>query len=102
MKKFEIYVTTAWCGTDQYYAAEAESELDLDDLAQELAYSNFQDYDGERLMAEENGYDVYNMTDDDWDRLYRNDDETNYYSYYITEFNGSDSEWKNLGYIYKV
>lgn len=53
-------------------------------------------------MAEENGYDVYNMTDDDWDRLYRNDDETNYYSYYITEFNGSDSEWKNLGYIYKV
>lgn len=40
MKKFVITVDTCWCGMDKEYPAIADSEVDLWDVAEELAYQN--------------------------------------------------------------
>lgn len=45
MKRFLIHVSTYWCGMDDTFRAVAESEMDLWDLAEQLAYDNFQSYD---------------------------------------------------------
>jgi hypothetical protein len=42
MKRFLIHVSTYWCGMDNTFRAEAESELELDEIADQLAYDNFQ------------------------------------------------------------
>ena len=34
MKKFIIKVDTYWCGTEEFYSAVAESESELEELAQ--------------------------------------------------------------------
>ena len=44
MKRFLIHVSTYWCGMDNTFRAEAESELELDEIADQLAYDNFQSY----------------------------------------------------------
>ena len=38
MKRFLIHVSTYWCGMDNTFRAEAESELELDEIADQLAY----------------------------------------------------------------
>lgn len=40
MKRFLIHVSTYWCGMDNTFRA--ESELELDEIADQLAYDNFQ------------------------------------------------------------
>lgn len=57
MKRFLIHVSTYWCGMDATFRAVAESEMDLWDLAEQLAYDNFQSYGCESDIAEEEGYD---------------------------------------------
>lgn len=52
MKRFLIHVSTYWCGMDNTFRAEAESELELDEIADQLAYDNFtieelEEYGGE-------------------------------------------------------
>lgn len=41
MKRFLIHVSTYWCGMDNTFRAEAESELELYEIADQLAYENF-------------------------------------------------------------
>lgn len=41
MKRFLIHVSTHWCGEEDTFRAVAESESDLWDLAEQLAYDNF-------------------------------------------------------------
>lgn len=53
MKRFLIHVSTYWCGMDNTFRAVAESEMDLWDLAEQLAYDNFQSYGCEADIAEE-------------------------------------------------
>lgn len=53
MKRFLIHVSTYWCGMDNTFRAVAESEMDLWDLAEQLAYDNFQSYSCENDIAEE-------------------------------------------------
>lgn len=36
MKRFLIHVSTYWCGMDNTFRAEAESELELDEIADQL------------------------------------------------------------------
>lgn len=55
---------------DNTFRAVAESEMDLWDLAEQLAYDNFQSYGCENDIAEEEGYDPDEMTDEDWDKLW--------------------------------
>ena len=57
MKRFLIHVSAYWCGMDDTFRAVAESEMELWDLAEQLAYDNFQSYSCENYIAEEEGYD---------------------------------------------
>lgn len=86
MKRFLITVSTNWCGMDQEYAAMAESEWDLEDIAEQLAYDNFLDYDLWRDIAEDNGYDPDEMTNEEWDDFQMSVDESFYYNHTIDEF----------------
>lgn len=73
--RFLIHVSTNWCGMDQTYRAEADSEMELWDIAEQLAYENFQDYSCDDYIAEE----------------------CDYYSSHIEEFDGDDKEWEEYG-----
>lgn len=97
MKKYIIYVSTHWCGMNESYRAVAEEECELDEIAEELAYENFISYGGDSLMAEENGYDPEFMKEEDWDNLYEDVNETDYYNYNIKPFKGTDEEWEEEG-----
>lgn len=55
MKRFLIHVSTYWCGMDDTFRAVAESEMELWDFAEQLAYDNFQSYSCENDIAEEEG-----------------------------------------------
>ena len=93
MKRFLIHVSTHWCGEEDTFRAVAESESDLWDLAEQLAYDNFYSYGHDQDIAEEEGYDPDEMTDEDWD-------ETAYYSFSIEECE-DDEEWNEYsGEIY--
>lgn len=97
MKRFIIHVSTSWCGMDAEYRALAEEERDLWELADDLARNNFDSYDCSDDIAMEQGYDPDEMTDEDWDRLWENVDESEYYSSYVEEFEGDDEEWEEYG-----
>lgn len=86
---------------DDTIRAIAESEDDLHDIAQELAYDNFESYDLWEEVAKEEGYNPDEMSEADWDRLYEEIDESNYYGYEIEKFTGDDEEWEEYtGMIY--
>lgn len=70
MKRFLIHVSTSWCGMDDTFRAMAENDYELDEIANQLAYENFQFYDCENDIAEEFGYDPDDMEDEDWDKLW--------------------------------
>lgn len=96
MKRFLIHVSTYWCGMDDTFRAVAESEMELWDLAEQLAYDNFQSYSCENDIAEEEGYDPDEMEESDWDELWSRVDESTYYSFSIEECE-DDEEWKGWG-----
>lgn len=76
MKRFLIHVSTHWCGEEDTFRAVAESESDLWDLAEQLAYDNFYSYGHDQDIAEEEGYDPDEMEEGDWDELWRQQDAT--------------------------
>ena len=53
MKRFLLNVSTEWCGEDNTYAAYAESEDELYDLLDELAYENFLSFGGFEKVLEQ-------------------------------------------------
>lgn len=53
MKRFLIHVSTHWCGEEDTFRAVAESESDLWDLAEQLAYDNFYSYGHDQDIAKE-------------------------------------------------
>lgn len=57
MKRFLIHVDTNWCGEEDTFRAVAESEIELWDIAEQLAYDNFYSYGHDQDIAEEEGYD---------------------------------------------
>ena len=97
MKRFLINVSTAWCGMNSTFRAMAENESDLYDIAQNLAYENFQSYGCENDIAEEEGYDPDEMEESDWDELWETVDESQYYDFNIEEFRGDEEEWNSYG-----
>ena len=68
MKRFLIHVSTYWCGMDNTFRAEAESELDPDE-----------------------------MEDSYWDKFGETVDASQYYNFTIEEFEGDDEEWEEYG-----
>lgn len=100
MKRFLIHVSTHWCGGEDTFRAVAESESDLWDLAEQLAYDNFYSYGHDQDIAEEEGYDPDEMEESDWDELWSRVDENAYYSSFIEECE-DDEEWNEYsGEIY--
>lgn len=99
LKRFLIHCSTAWCGMDNTFRAIANNEEDLYDLAEELAYDNFESYDLWEEVAKEEGYDPETMTEEEWDILRDETDKFNYYGYNIEEFTGSEEEWEDYGGI---
>lgn len=70
------------------------------DLAEQLAYDNFQSYSCENDIAEEEGYDPDETEESDWDELWSRVDESTYYSFSIEECE-DDEEWNEYsGEIY--
>ncbi|MFR8192006.1 MAG: hypothetical protein ACLU9M_07095 [Lachnospirales bacterium] len=100
MKRFLIHVDTNWCGEEDTFRAVAESEIELWDIAEQLAYDNFYSFGHDQDIAEEEGYDPDEMTDEDWDEMWSRIDETAYYSFSIEECE-DDEEWNEYsGEIY--
>lgn len=66
MKRFPIHVDTNWCGEEDTFRAVAESEIELWDIAEQLAYDNFYSFGHDQDIAEEEGYDPDEMTDEEW------------------------------------
>lgn len=97
MKRFLIHVSTYWCGMDDTFRAVAEEEVELWDFAEELAYQNFLSYGLETEIAEDQGYDLDEMSPEDWDKMWDTVDESTYYSHSIEEFDGTDEEWEEYG-----
>ena len=95
MKKFLITVSTDWCGEDQSYRIEAESEHDIEELADEIAYDNWEQYNHLDDIATELGYDVENMTDVDWDYVWDQSYANPSWYSSIEEFEGTEEEWNN-------
>lgn len=101
MKRFLIHVSTNWCGMNDTFRAIAENDYELDKIADQLAYENFRSYCSDEDIAEECGYDPEKMTDEDWDELWEQTDESDYYSYSIEEFQDNEEEWNSYeGEIY--
>lgn len=94
MKRYLVHVSTAWCGMDNSYALETDSETNelLDDIRM-IAYDNFQSFGCDVLLMEElfPDVDTEDYTDEMWDTY--NNVESEYYFYNIEEFKGSDEEF---------
>lgn len=93
MKKYLITVSTNWCGMDQTYRAETENKLELEEIAMQAAIDNFNDYDCWEYVAEELGYTIDRMLEDDWNDVYNSIDESAYCDFKIEEFKGDEEEW---------
>lgn len=93
MKRFLIHVSTNWCGMDDTIAIEGtfSSEF-LEEFAGSFALENLERYDYERLIAENLDLDFEDMTDENWE--YLGNVISDYYSYIVEEFKGTDDEWE--------
>lgn len=92
MKKFIIRVETEWCGEDNAFAAIAEEESELWQIADELAYENFNSFDGWDSVADEMFPDteIGDLTDEEREQI--DGQECNYYSSSIEEVDENDEE----------
>ena len=86
MKRFLIEVTTNWCGMDQEYVAIANSETELLDLCDQLAYDNFESFDCFKDILEELFPDVE-------DGEYSDDQTAQAIEVESEYFGGSVQEW---------
>lgn len=59
MKRFLIHVDTNWCGEEDTFRAVAESEIELWDIAEQLAYDNFYSFGHDQDIAEEEGLRLF-------------------------------------------
>lgn len=89
MKLFLINVYTAWCGEDQDYLYYANDAIELEDIAQDLAYSNFKDF-----KQEPSDFGDY----EEWEEVEAALEsgeliETDYYGYTISEITEQEIEY---------
>ena len=78
LKRFLIHCSTKWCGMDDTFRAVAEKEEDLWELADQLAYENFNSYGGTDLILEDY-YDTENMSEDEIETILEDVEESDYY-----------------------
>ena len=92
LKRFLIRCSTEWCGMDDVFRAVAEKEEDLWEIADQLAYENFQSYGGIDLILED--YDTENMTEEEIETILEDICECDYYYSSIEECE-DDEEWNS-------
>lgn len=101
MKRWLIICDTNWCGTETIYSAYANTEEELEDTAEQLAWDNFNDYGGgfesvlEELFPNEDEY-TEEMENEAMDREYE------FYSVIIQEWDESrpEEEWDWYDCVY--
>lgn len=115
MKRFLIKCTTEWCEEDQTFSAIAEDEDELQSIAQEFAYENFNSYpqtgsgaileelfpdveDGEytdeqieEAAEHESEYYGFNIEEWEWDE--KRDEEE--WGWYDLIYNSLEKEWEH-------
>lgn len=99
MKRFLIICDTAWCGTQETYAAYAPSEWDNDLMAAAdlAAFDNFCESEGPLYVLEELFPDTDDYTDEQLDEAA--DVEESYYSVIIEEYYGTDEDFEDYKLI---
>jgi len=102
MKRFLIECSTNWCGEEAIFSAYAEQASDLDPIAAECAYDNFNDYPqtGHEGVLEDLFPGVEEYTDEMHDEA--SEQEGNYYFYTISEWDETrdEKEWEWYDLIY--
>jgi hypothetical protein len=98
--RFLIHVTTNWCGMDQEYAAIAEQESDLWDLAGQLAYDNFSEFNCLEEVLSELFPEVEDEEYSDEQRDEAAEVEGDYYGWIIEEFERPDEEFEWYELVY--
>ena len=93
LKRFLIHCSTAWCGMDDTFRAVAEKEEDLWELADQLAYENFNSYGGTDLILEDY-YDIEDLSEEEIDAILEDICEVDYYYSSIEECE-DDEEWNS-------
>lgn len=93
LKRFLIHCSTAWCGMDDTFRAVAEKEEDLWELADQLAYENFESYGGIDLILEDY-YDTEDLSEEEIDAILEDKCEADYYYASIEECE-DDEEWND-------
>ena len=80
----------------------AESELELEDLAEELAFNNYSSFFDTQELLEDLGYDIDDLSEEEIESILDNINEAEYYDWRIAECD--DEEWDSFGdaYIYTV
>lgn len=99
MKRWLITCDTSWCGTETIYSAIADTEEELIDIAEQLAYENFNDLGGgfesvlEELFPDEEEY-TEEMENEALDK------EHEFYSVVISKWNLPEEEWNWYDCVY--
>lgn len=102
MKRFLISVYTSWCGMEQEYAAYANDESELIDVAAELAYENFNSFNCIDSIVEELYPEVEQegYTEEMYEHAYEVKGE--YYDWFIDEWGEEidEEEWSWYELVY--
>jgi hypothetical protein len=104
MKRFLINVYTNWCGEEQDFAAYAKDAFEIELIAAEASYENFDNYPGTGFGAvlEElfDTTDSEDLTEEELNEAYKA--EGDYYGYSITEWDETrdEEEWNSYTLIY--
>lgn len=100
MKRWLINVSTNWCGEDNTYSAYADTELELEDIVRELAYSNYSDFSGFDAVLSELFPNAEEYTDEMIDEA--SEVEGEYYSGNVEEWDESrpEEEWNWYECVY--
>lgn len=96
MNKYRVLCTTDWCGMDAEYGIEANSIIEAEEIAHQLAYDNWESYGCFDLHAEDLEYDPEDMSEEDCDAVWEDVKENPSYDYYVEEFDGDDTEWNEI------
>lgn len=99
MKRWLITCDTNWCGTESIYSAIADTEEELVDIVEQLAYDNFNDLAGgfesvlEELFPDEEEY-TEEMENEAMDK------EHEFYTAVIREWDLPEEEWSWYECVY--
>ena len=103
-KRYILEVSTHWCGEDQQYGVITDSECnkDLISMGEMLAYDNYSSFGGyEEVLNDlfpegpEDGVDY-----SEEQHTEANEAESGYYDWGLSEFEGTDEEFKEYELIF--